>query len=855
MMGGWVLFWVLTQAPIGPVPEGFATEGVLRSGAHRRRVLEAALPSNSSLPFVFTDSGETRTRLELTVPGIRGSAVLDSTGTSVEWPGAGADQPFSATATVTQVTFTFIARQKLYFNFTGQVEVKGNTATLSLQNGPSYFVIAEGSATWTGYSLEVVGVQQPARVHVGLMVTRQRHAEAETPPPVWGAAMAWDERNQRLVRYGGTSAPATLPGDYFADPQPDLRTWVLDDHVGWRSLTLPNPGERVRPTMVWDRRRATMVLFGGATSSTILNDTWELSDAGWQEIRAFGPTPRWAHAMAFDVSRGRAVLVGGSNHSMALDESWDWDGNLWSRLSTSPGSRDALGMTWDENLQAMLLFGGWRNYGTLGDTWALQGGSWTQLMPTSSPPPRSSLAMAWDPVRHQTIMTGGWNPAGALFMDTWAFDGSRWTQLPDAPQPWYRHVLASHPRLGVVGFGGAGNAVAMSDTWYLADAGWRAVPLKAADGPCFFDPVEQRVGLFMDGSQWTLGPREWERTRDSPFDVIRAARTPEGVVAVSRTNTWIDRLDGGPIESLDAGAQPEAAFLFWDEVLARLWLLTPGGDLYTLTQYGWDLRAVLGPGVRSAAPAPDGGLLVLETDIAHYDPITDSHDFFCPAPPPGPGPTTLYFDRRRELVVAVRVGADAPLTEWDGTGWTEIETAHFPLEFIGARDAGTPVARGGDGDAIIEYEQLRARGARCAEARQCASGFCADGRCCESACSGTGDCLACSLEAGGSQDGVCTTIRIGYELVCASAAPCLESVCVPQDPSCPPLNDLKCPIDSGTPQPRDAGRPSADAGEEPPSPPKGCGCTGWPDAIVGCVLLLALRRQRHLANAPRPRSR
>ncbi|WP_437668890.1 Kelch repeat-containing protein [Sorangium sp. So ce131] len=46
-------------------------------------------------------------------------------------------------------------------------------------------------------------------------------------------------------------------------------------------------------------------------------------------------------------------------------------------------------------------------------------------------------------------------------------------------------------------------------------------------------------------------------------------------------------------------------------------------------------------------------------------------------------------------------------------------------------------------------------GAPCSAATQCASGICVDGVCCASACS-DGECRACSIAAGGTQDGVCT---------------------------------------------------------------------------------------------------
>ena len=559
--------------------------------------------------------------------------------------------------------------------------------------------------------------------------------------------------------------------------------------------------------------------------------------------------------MAFDPIRKRTVLFGGST-TFTMDDTWEWDGNLWLAADAgTPGRRDALGLAWNHTAGSMVLFGGYRGgAGTFADTWSRSGGvAWTAEAPLASPPPRSSLAMAWDPVGRRVVMTGGWLPYQELKQDTWTFDGTTWRQDVDAPYPWFRQALASHPSLGVVAWGGDSDSGPRSDTLYLSPVGWLPVPLTPAEGPCFLDASGTVAGRVMDGSAWTLGRFEWERTHDFPAaDITHVVRTPEGLLALSPTASWFDPLDGGWVEAVDGGAHPEPRFLLWDDVLAQLWLVTPAGELYTLNAGGWDLRSVLGPGVRAVAGAPDGGLFILQNEVEHYDPFTATRTPFSPAPP-GDAGLTLFFDRRRDLLVSAAPTSATPVAEWDGVAWVQIETAHLPIEFIGARPGGTLVARGGDGDAVIDYEQLRALGSRCAEDRQCAGGFCADGRCCESACSGgMGDCRACSFESGSTEDGHCTTIRPGFVAVCASQPPCLQAVCVPGDPVCPPLSDLSCPLDAGPVQQRDAGRPRSDAGSDQPATAPPCGCASVRGA--GLLLLLSLfTRRRGSSPALSPR--
>lgn len=78
------------------------------------------------------------------------------------------------------------------------------------------------------------------------------------------------------------------------------------------------------------------------------------------------------------------------------------------------------------------------------------------------------------------------------------------------------------------------------------------------------------------------------------------------------------------------------------------------------------------------------------------------------------------------------------------------------------------------------------QGGACVADAQCASGECVDGVCCESACgTGLGDCLACSVAAGGSANGLCTPVAANT--VCRSSF--LEcdatEVCDGVSPECP----------------------------------------------------------------------
>jgi len=86
---------------------------------------------------------------------------------------------------------------------------------------------------------------------------------------------------------------------------------------------------------------------------------------------------------------------------------------------------------------------------------------------------------------------------------------------------------------------------------------------------------------------------------------------------------------------------------------------------------------------------------------------------------------------------------------------------------------------------------LYAAGAGCSTGAECPSGFCVDSVCCDTACGGgaTDDCLACSVSAGASVEGVCGTVTgtVAASTVCrASAGPCdVEETCSGSSPTCP----------------------------------------------------------------------
>lgn len=141
-------------------------------------------------------------------------------------------------------------------------------------------------------------------------------------------AMVYDRKRKQIVLFGGVGA-APRPGA----PQPFLQdTWVLD-RSGWRQLPVAGPPARYAHGMVFDERAGVVLLYSGAAAhkGAPLTDMWKWDGVRWTEIPLSGPTPghRYQPVMVYDRKRARTVLYGGMPGSR---ETWEWNGARWMAL-------------------------------------------------------------------------------------------------------------------------------------------------------------------------------------------------------------------------------------------------------------------------------------------------------------------------------------------------------------------------------------------------------------------------------------------------------------------------------------------------------------------------------------------
>lgn len=259
---------------------------------------------------------------------------------------------------------------------------------------------------------------------------------ATSPRARFGHRMIWDPNSNAgagaILLFGGRSSGAEIPAE----------TWIWkgdDENPTWQKLF---PGVQPRALrlfdMVYDAARDEVVLFGGASGSSVYQETWTWSGAAWtQETPVNKPPILWGHQMAYDAARSLVVLFGGKKGGGSLENTtYTWNGSNWTTVvpANSPGHRTGHFMEYDSDSSRVIVYGGsWNNQTTkYDDTWSWDGVDWSQLDLTRRPPARYFGDVAYNTDTDKIVIFGGEiaeKNSGNQYIavaDVWTFDGAIW---------------------------------------------------------------------------------------------------------------------------------------------------------------------------------------------------------------------------------------------------------------------------------------------------------------------------------------------------------------------------------------------------------------------------------------------
>jgi len=284
--------------------------------------------------------------------------------------------------------------------------------------------------------------------------------EGFMPAPRGQHTAIYDSDNQRMIVFGGHSPYYNWDDVWALSLTPGSETWTQLAPTG------SGPGARRWHTAVYDQANDQMVVFGGSGRGGLKNDVWTLSltlgSEAWSPLAVTGsvPVPRGQHTAIYsDTVQGLMVVFGGAMTGALLNDTWalNLTTGAWTQVAqigACPSARR--GHTAIYNSVGiplrMEIFGGQGSDGFLNDRWALQLNPgpihWYQLdSPGTSPSARAwhaSVFSAFNPYRTTVLGGRGTEQSNGA---QWALDmsTSTWTPITPTLPGWSQQMGALQP--------------------------------------------------------------------------------------------------------------------------------------------------------------------------------------------------------------------------------------------------------------------------------------------------------------------------------------------------------------------------------------------------------------------------
>lgn len=377
------------------------------------------------------------------------------------------------------MTYDHVHRRAILFG--GFSSTSGNPDNAA-PVGDTWTLLTPSSGTLSDPCLKFSGCGTTFANEVGSGRWAEQELEDLPPPPDarWAPAMAADPVRGVVVMFGGCRENNPCDGSGALGGATD-ETWIWDGEAWTRKITPIAPSPRYGASMAWDAEDERLILYGGASgaggATTMLSDTWAFDGQLWTQLSpAASPGSRIWHGLATD-STDRVLLFGGctGNPCSFRNETWRFDGTNWTKpcgtpvCGGSPSARLVIGQMATDASGKVILFGGPTAAGTFpADTWSWNGTAWSQITATGSPTGRSGGAMAkvnyfgtWG-----LLLYGGGTDQLPLSNETWLFlldaggTSGQWyrVQCCGTPGPRQTFGMALNPADGkIVQFGGLVN--------------------------------------------------------------------------------------------------------------------------------------------------------------------------------------------------------------------------------------------------------------------------------------------------------------------------------------------------------------------------------------------------------------
>jgi hypothetical protein len=310
----------------------------------------------------------------------------------------------------------------------------------------------------------------------------------------------------------------------------------------WNQLTPAGgpPVARTNTTSVFDAATNQMIVFGGAGSQSLLQDTWSLNIAGtpqWTQLSPLGSPPqaRQGAKAAYESVNSRMIVFGGGfgHTSPCANDTWVLSNAnsvagppAWTQLSPSggpPPARIFHTAVYDPVSNRLIVFGGtdcfFQNPSDyLNDVWVLTnanglGGApaWIQLAPAGSlPSGRGYLGATYDPSTNRMTIFGGQGFGGPFNNEVWVLSNANglggtpaWTQVTPSgtpPSPRAAFATTGDPASNrMIVFDGGNASADLNETWVLSGANGLGSPAWTLLNPSGTMPIarEGSVAVYV----------------------------------------------------------------------------------------------------------------------------------------------------------------------------------------------------------------------------------------------------------------------------------------------------------------------------------------------------------------------
>lgn len=646
--------------------------------------------------------------------------------------------------TWTQTGWVEQTRQDLDPNPTGR-ELPGVT---TLQDG-SILVFGGGRREYKGSS-EVEVVNNETWLWNGTVWAQKTPAHPNPSPKARMGALLATLPNGNVLLHGGFSTEVE-----FDD------TWLWETKNGsWVDITSSSgdvPPKRGGAGKMLTTAKGTVLMFGGLSGGTFLNDTWEwTSTSGWTKLQpAASPEARSDFAFSRVPGSDDLLLFGGLKADGVFRDAWTWNGTTWTQKTfsgTLPQGRAYAGMTIHGD--TLLLFGGATSKKagpgikpstTLDGAWILNLTTSTWKQSTKKQPTRRYYTPIVATGANELLVFGGIDGYSNVYGDTWKWDGSTWIDMdPETgPQKRLHHAMARLTNGDVILYGGYKNldSARYGDMWKWDGENWDLLTPAHDPGP------RQMAGLVAlpNGRALLWGGENWNEE----------LKTVQGY-----SQTWLWSGTDWTRWNPEATVKP-AQF--------KEFAITALNDGRVLLFGGKEL-----------VPSPTGGnATIVNSDKTWlWDETNGWSQLNISGPPASHGATMTTLANGRVLLFGgvSEDGLKDGVWEFDGSAWRALTVVNpvvarwqhsmtsfgdHAFVFGGARNLVASVM----GD-LLSLAYQGPAGTACTSTAECLSGFCVDGVCCASACNE--GCGVCSIAKGATADGTCTAAVSGTTCHAAS---------------------------------------------------------------------------------------